>query len=203
MSSDGNSKFAEQAGQAKTKMIVGMAIDFAGMTRVFAEGSNTKIFLKLEELLADLDRVSSRQEYDDLHAKFCAWFTQNIRTAEKTLKNGAIKPEGPASYGQAAKVLDISAKVFVHYSGLPSAEKASGLLPILHGAIDTQILKHLKKRFRKSGVRATTIEEINCSEYQLLQSLIGNEIQEDFKAEICPVQYDDILFLQLNRAPVN
>jgi hypothetical protein len=49
---------------------------------------------------------------------------QNIRTAEKKLKNGRVIPIGPSSYGHAAKVLDISAKVFVYYCGLPAPDGA-------------------------------------------------------------------------------
>jgi D-ribose pyranose/furanose isomerase RbsD len=199
MTEQGKPKPIDVALKAKTKMIIGMAIDFAKMTRVMVEGSNTKIFQKVERLFAELDGVASQERYDQLHADFCEWFTQNICTAEKKLKNDRIKPVGPSSWGQAAKVLDITAKVLVYYSGLPSPDQAKTLLPVLHGAIDTQILKHLKKKFRKSAVSATTIEEINRTEYQLLQSLITKEIQEDFNSEIHPVQYDDIFFLRLNR----
>ena len=71
------------------------------------------------------------------------------------------------------------------------------------GAIDTQILKHLKQRFPNSGIRATTVDKINRTEYDILESLIAREIQEEFRSEICPVQYDDIMFLRLNREPVN
>jgi len=37
---------------------------------------------------------------------------QNIRTAEKKLKNGRVKSAGPSSYGHAAKVLDITGTLF-------------------------------------------------------------------------------------------
>ena len=85
MGSDGNSKFAEQAEKARLKMIVGMAIDFAGMTRVFAEGSNTKIFLKLEELLVDLHRVSTREEYDPGADEFAGTFQLSLVLANSNL----------------------------------------------------------------------------------------------------------------------
>lgn len=188
------------AAQAKTTMIIDMAIDFAAMTRVLVKGSNTIIADKLAQLFAELDHVKSQQRYDEMHSTFCQWFTEIIATAEKKKKDGTvIKRVGPSSWGQAAKVLDITAKVFIYYSGLPSPDQAQALVPMLHGAIDTQILKHLKKRFRESGVRATTIEEIDRAEYELLQSLVLKHIEEDFKSEICRVQYDDIFFLKLNR----
>ncbi len=188
------------AAKAKTTMIIDMAIDFAGMTRVLVTRSNAKIFGKLEALFAELVQVSSKERYDQLHLSFCDWFIQNILTAEKKLKNGRIKPVGPCSYGHGAKVLDITSKVFVYYCGLPSPERARELVPMLHAAIDNQILDHLKRRFPTAGVEATSIADMNRADYELLQSLIATEIREDFNSKIYRVQYDDILFLRLNRS---
>lgn len=199
MSNEGKSNFVEQAQKAKTQMIVDMAIDFAAMTRVLEKGSNTKIFDKLEQWFAELNRVSNQECYDRLHANFCEWFAQNVRTAKRKLKNGEVKPVGSCSYGHAAKVLDISAKVFVYYCGLPSADKAKLLIPMLHGGIDNQLLAYLKGKFPTAGVKATSIAEMDRREYELLQSLVLKEIEEDFQSEISPVQYDDISFLRLNR----
>src|SRR5258708_14891217 len=117
-------------------MIIEMALDFAAMTRVLSKGSNPQIVPELVELFSDLDSIHEPGLYDQRHAEFCAWFTQNIDTAEKKLKNGRIKPAGPSSYGHAAKVLDITAKVYVYYCTEPSPEVARLLIPMLHGAID-------------------------------------------------------------------
>lgn len=199
MAEHGKPKPIDVALKAKTKMIIDMAIDFAAMTRVLEKGSNTRIFQKLEQVFAELDHVASQEHYEQLHANFCGWFTQNIRTAEKKLKNGRVKPIGPSSYGHAAKILDITAKVFVYYCGLPAPDKARALVPMLHGAIDNQILDHLKQRFPAAGIKAASIAEMDRREYELLQSLVQREIKESFESEICRAQYDDILFLRLNR----
>ena len=45
------------AAQAKSSMIIDMAIDFAAMTRVLVKGSNTRIADRLAELFAELDHV--------------------------------------------------------------------------------------------------------------------------------------------------
>jgi hypothetical protein len=203
MADQGKPRPIDIALEAKMKMIIDMAIDFAGMTRVLMKGSNAKVFRKLEQLFAELDIVASQEHYDHLNVGFCEWFTQNIRTAEKKLKNGRVKAVGPSSYGHAAKVLDITAKVFVYYCGLPSSDKAKALVPMLHGAIDNQILDHSKQRFPAAGITAGSIAEMDRGEYELLQSLVQQEIKEDFETEICRAQYDDILFLRLNREPVN
>ena len=97
MADQGKPKPIDIALKAKMKMIIDMAIDFAAMTRVLMKGSNAKIFQKLEQLFAELDIVASQEHFDQLHVGFCEWFTQNIRTAEKKLKNGRVKAVGPSS----------------------------------------------------------------------------------------------------------
>lgn len=191
--------FAILAKEAKTAMVIEMALDFAGMTRVLTKGSSSRIIEQLAHLFAKLDPIRDQTGYDRLHADFCQWFTANIQTAEKKLKNGRIKLACPCSYGQAAKVLDITAKVYVYYCGEPSPDIAQLLLPLLHGALDTQIVDHLKHRFPGAAIKATSILDINRAEYEHLQLLVQRAIQEDFKSEIYPVQYDDIMFRRLNR----
>jgi hypothetical protein len=87
---------------AKTKNIVEMAFDFTAMVRVFAKDSKEKIKAKLEEHFLCLKTIRTQEDYEDFHRKFCKWFTGQIRTAGK-------KSEA-ASYGHAAKVLDIAIK---------------------------------------------------------------------------------------------
>jgi hypothetical protein len=109
------------------------------------------------------------------------------------------KESHPASYGHAAKVFDVAVKVYVHYCHLPSCETAVTLLPLLHGAVDTPIMKNLKSRYPASGVKSETIESVGESEYALLQGLVEKHIQEEFKSGIFPAQYDDIMWHRLNR----
>jgi hypothetical protein len=146
---------------------------------------------RLEELLDSLDSVKHSEEYERLHAEFCDWFKRTIRTAPKQHKNGGAKPSCACSYGQAAKVLDVAAKVFVHYCGLRSPEVVNRLLPWLHAALDTQMMDAL-------GVVAT-LQQIGVAEYQDLQRRVARAIG---RSDIYPVEFDDVMWRRLNRSDV-
>ena len=190
----------ELAQDIKTKNIIEMALAFTAMMRVFSERSNAAIGGRLAQLFARLDRIAETEDYERAHTDFCNWFTQTVRTAEKTLKNGRIKPSGASSYGQAAKVLDISAKVYVYYCAQPSDAAGRRLVPMLHGAVDTPIMRFLASRYPEVGVRSKTIQEVDREEYERLQSLVARDIEASFQSQIYPVQYDDIMWRRLNRA---
>ena len=113
--------------------------------------------------------------------------------------NKKIKKSQSASYGHAAKVFDIAGKVYVYYCHLPGCESAAKLLPVLHGAVDTLIMKNLKKEYPKENIKAETIEAVSKSEYFALQKLVAKHIEDEFKSLILPVQYDDIMWHRLNR----
>ena len=106
--------------------------------------------------------------------------------------------ERAASHGHSAKVLDIALKVYVYYCGQP-AENTGLLLPLLHSALDTPMIEHLHRRFPKAGLSAWTILQVDEDEYRRMQSLVATEIATDFRSEIFPVQYDDIMWRRLNR----
>lgn len=187
------------AKKTRIKNVIDMALTFTAMIRVFEAGSKQKIAQKLEVVFSGLDEIKDQATFDKLHAEFCEWFINNIKTAKK-MKNGvAVKLSAPASYGHAAKVLDISAKVYVHYSHLPSCDAALQLLPLLHGAIDTPILNKLKSDYPKEEVTANSIESIDKNEYVTLQRLISRHIRDKFDGAVFPAQYDDIMWNQLNR----
>lgn len=185
----------------KFKNVIDMAITFAAMNRVFEKKSKIKIARQLEETLSQLGSVDSADSFDKVHAEFCKWFVANISTAEKRSRSGkVVKKLGPASYGHAAKVIDIVLKVYVYYSHLPTCQEATRLTDILHGAVDTPILNQLRDRYRGSGVSASTIEQIDERDYKKLQRLIKRHIKDEFCGAILPVQYDDIMWFRLNRA---
>lgn len=189
----------DKAKNTRIKNVIDMALTFTAMIRVFETGSKQKIAQKLEVVFSGLGRINNQDTFEKLHTEFCEWFTKNIRTA-KRMKNGvAVKVSAPASYGHAAKVLDISAKVYVHYSHLPSCDEALQLLPLLHGAVDTPILNELKSEYPKEKITANSIESIDRKQYEKLQRLIKRHIRDKFKDAIFPAQYDDIMWNQLNR----
>jgi hypothetical protein len=116
--------------------------------------------------------------------------------AGKRMRNGGFRPGLPASYGQGAKVLDIASKVYVYYCSQPNAEIARRMEPLLHGAVDTPIMKHLKSKYATARIPAKTIQEIDEEAYRVLQSLV---LKESLSMGIYPVQYDDTVWRRLNR----
>lgn len=179
---------AAEARKARTKNIIELCLGFSAMTRVFAKGSEDLVLPRLEEFVAALDSVQRMEDFEPLHAEFCDWFTRTLRTAPKQYKNGGTKPSCACSYGQAAKVLDVAAKVYVHYCGLPSPEGANRLLPLLHAALDTHMMDAL-------GVVAT-LQQIGVAEYQDLQRRVARAIGD---SNVHPVEFDDVMWRRLNR----
>ncbi len=185
--------------KVKSDNVIDMAVTFTAMVRVFESGSKEKIVSMLKKSFTSLDSIKTEKNYRDLHKQFCSNFTKTIKTARKKLKNGNIKKSKPASYGQAAKVLDIAIKVYVYYCGLPRREVSEKVVQLLFGAIDTPILNHLKSKFPEENIEANTIENITKSDYDKLQSLLQRDISDGFSNQIMPVQYDDIMWNYLNR----
>jgi hypothetical protein len=179
----------ELAEKAKKQNIIDMAVGFTAMMPLFQERSAYLIKEKLADLFEGLDRISSDQDFSKMHRDFCQWFVKTIRLA---------KTEEPSSYGYAARVLDLALKVYVYYCKMPSPAKAESLMPMLNGAIDTPILRHLFKKlediYRKSfpSHYLWTIKMIDKEDYDLLQKVIRQDIKDSFKDKISPVQYDDI-----------
>ena len=173
----------------KRKNIIEIALGFTAMIRIFAKGSKGTIGAKLEEFFLRLGDIRNRDDYESRHRSFCEWFTRNIQTN--------VRASGPSSYGQAAKVLDIAIKVYVYYCAQPTSEVAERIVPYLHGAIDTPIMKHLKEtKLASVKVRATTIKGLDREAYEALQSIV---MAESLTRKLHPVQYDDILWRRLNR----
>ena len=186
----------ELAKQAKKQNIIDMAVGFTAMMPLFQERSADLIREKLADLFEGLDRISSDQDFSKMHRGFCQWFVKTIRLA---------KTEEPASYGHAAKVLDLALKVYVYYCKMPSPAKAEALTPWLNGAIDTHILRYLYRKLEDIKGKpypphySWTIKVINKEDYDLLQKVIHQDIRDSFDGNISPVQYDDIMWRRLNR----
>ena len=181
--------------ETKEKNVIDMAVSFTAMMRLFEKGSADKIKDKLNDTIKNLGNINANSDFDHLHDLFCQWFVKNIKTAKKSER---------ASYGHAAKVFDIALKVYVYYCNLPTLEKAQQLLPMLNGAVDRPILKHIienqnYKCFPKSSLASLTIAMIDKDTYHLLQKLIIDDISRSFNNKILPVQYDDIMWRHLNR----
>jgi hypothetical protein len=183
------------AEKAKKQNIVTMAIGFTAMMPLFQDLSADLIKRKLTDFFEGLERIVSDQDFNKMHREFCQWFVKTIR-----LVNTQERP----SYGQAAGALDLSLKVYVYYCRMPSPEKAESLIPRLNGAIDTSILRHLFKRVEGNYGKPYpphhlwTINMVDKEDYDFLQKVIRQEIRDSFQDELSPVQYDDIIKLNLD-----
>jgi hypothetical protein len=187
------------AEDVKKSNILDMAIMFSAMIRLFAKGSKERIARQLWDFTSGLHTITSTDDYEKMHRGFCIWFCQEIRTAQKTLKNGKTKQGQPASFGQAAKVLDVALKVYVYYCSQPSSDVSARIDPFLHGAMDTVMMKYLTHKYPETPVRSTTVEQVDEQTYVVLKGLVARDIKERFHGEILPVQWDDILWQELNR----
>jgi hypothetical protein len=171
------------------------------MGRVFEAKSNRTIIRRLEEFFAGLEHVCGSADYDRRHDEFCRWFTENVRVSEPGRKKEGKKStsnDRPSSYGQAAKVLDIAAKVYVSYCSMPSPERASLLMPMLHAGLDNKMIRRLIRAFPDAGIKSQKLGDVDQHKYEGLQALVKREISNS-NSQILPVQYDDVIFRRENR----
>lgn len=184
----------------KLQNIIDIAVSFSAMGRVFEKGSAEKIKDRMNKTIGDFLNLTSKEEYCRKHDNFCRWFCENIKTAERKKNDKIIKSSQYASWGQAAKIIDIVLKVCIYYCNLPSIEYSSKVIAWLNGAIDTPLMKDLKERYKSNAnLRTNTIESIDKATYKELQRLIRKDIKTSFNDKIFPVQYDDIKWRELNR----
>ena len=158
-----------------------------------------KILKQLDSTLGRRPEVRTAVEYNDLHQSFCDWFTSEIWTTGRVRNGTVIKHAGPATYGHAAKVLDVTSKVYVYYSRLPDNETANRIVHFLKTGIDGPILKHLRETYADEKISAVNVADIDQSLYQRLQGLILTDISNQFEGAILLCQYDDIMWDRFNR----
>ena len=194
-----NKEYSSIAEEIKQKSVIDMALTFTAMIRLFEKGSKPKISSNLHEYFKNLNKIKTLNDFYVFHNEFCEWFTSNVKTAQKERNNKVIKVSGLALYGQAAKLLDVTLKVYVYYSGLPDKHTSEILVPFLNTAIDNPILRHLKEAFPNEIINSKTVEQIDYHTYKKLQKLIKSDIKENFGDDIYPTQYDDIMWYRLNR----
>ncbi|MGA2505555.1 MAG: hypothetical protein ABSG01_15850 [Anaerolineales bacterium] len=68
----------------------------------------------------------------------------------------------------------------------------------INEAMDTAMMKYLTQKFPEAPVRSTTIEQVDEQTYCVLNGLIARDIKVRYHGEILPVQWDDIVWRELN-----
>ena len=190
---------SKETDRAKLRNIIDMAISFSAMSRVFEEGSTETIKKELYRNIQHFFCLKNKKEYLEKHTQFCNWFVKNVKIAERKRNGRRIKKSEHASYGHAAKVIDIVLKVCIYYCYLPNEKTAQRIIPWLNAAIDTALLEDLRKRYHRRDLAGTrTIEDIDRTRYELLQKLVRADIETLFSEAITPVKYDDIKWRELH-----
>jgi hypothetical protein len=73
------------------------------------------------------------------------------------------------------------------------------LIPLLHAAVEPLMMKYLKEKYRQEDIKAETIAEVSKAEYVTLQKMVNMHFEDEFKNQIFPVHWDDIMWYRLNR----
>lgn len=180
--------------------VIDMGLGFSAMMRLFGKGSKRKL---RDRVLSEVDTVfdvESEKQFNEIHANFCNWGTDNIMLAERRNGKRIVKKAGPASYGQIAKTLDVVLKVAVYYCHLPNCEKSHLISGWLNAAVDTKMMA-LLRRYCPEAIRPwpATIEQVDRSAYAAIQETVRKFITEKHSGNITPVQFDDIYWDALNR----
>ncbi len=86
---------------------------------------------------AELERITSMEDFDNFHDDF----VEKVARSIKTNKGESL------TYGQAQKPVNVFLKVYVDRSGLPDRTQADLLGPWLHVPLDSYMMKYFYKEF--------------------------------------------------------
>jgi hypothetical protein len=187
------SQLTKEEERLRFRFIMEMGLKWSGMIRVFDEGSKEKLYERIRDDFAEkLFNVESREEYVKIHTDFCNWGTRNIDQNRRLQKD-------KASYGQIAKTLDVTLKVAVYYCHLPDCEQSKRICGWLNAAVDTAMMRELKKDFPHAmPAWPSLIKDVNKEAYYKIQDLVRESIKREHnKAITCP-QWEDIHWVEAN-----
>lgn len=163
--------------------IIDVGLTASAMIRLFKKGEKEEIGKKILTETDKLFNAKSQEDFTNIHSKFCEWGIENISLAKNNI---------PASYGQIAKTFDVVLKVAVYYSHLPNCKKAQEILEWLNAAVDTRMMKFLRKHYPHEGI-PTKIYEVDKEIYNNIQIIVRRFIEEKHDNRITkPVEFDDI-----------
>jgi hypothetical protein len=180
----------------RLRFIIEMGLTWSRMMRVFDKGTKKKLHDKIMHDFAEkVFNIGSREEFVKIHTDFCDWGTNYIDQAERKGRRQKDK----ASYGQIAKTLDVTLKVAVYYCHLPDCEQSRRICRWLNAAVDTAMMRELKKDF-PSEMRPwpTLIKDVNKEAYYKIQSLVHESIKREHNNAITCPQWEDIHWVEAN-----
>jgi len=179
----------KDAPEAKLSNTIDMGLGFSGMIRLFKHDEKRKLQEKLCSDIQKVFKAESEAEFKGIHSRFCKWGTREMILAKKKGKEETVH----ASYGQIAKTLNVVLKVTVYYCRLPNCKKSEQISRWLDAAVDTEMMKFLKKHYPEDIRRwPTTIKGVDGSAYMKIQETVHKFIKEKYIGNITPVQFDDI-----------
>lgn len=183
----------------KRHNIIHAGLEFSGMIRLLKENNKPILYRKFVETINCFFQMENKNSFDELHSKLCEWGTKNIWLAENKKHN---KPERLISYGQIAKTLNVVLKVAIHYSQLPDEQKANSIRPWLHAAVDTEMMKMLKSKYKQEMTNSwpKSNEDVCRDQYFQIQNFVRDFIAQNHSVEqINAVDFDDIYWNLLNK----
>jgi hypothetical protein len=80
----------------RVKTMVGMAVSFTAMVRVFEKDSVRRIERWVEEFVADLCTVENQEQFDALHDAFCVRFKNTVVRSNAKDREDALASTGRA-----------------------------------------------------------------------------------------------------------
>jgi hypothetical protein len=162
--------------------IVDMGLTFSAMMRVFEKGAKESLYKRILEISEKIFNAGSREEFIRIHREFCEWGRRNIHQAERKRKGKVITRKGsPASYGQIAKTLDVTLKVVVYYCHLPDCRKYKSICQWLNAAVDTAMMRNLKRDFPDKTKRwPNSLKDVDKHTYYRIQQLVRESIKRDY-----------------------
>jgi hypothetical protein len=175
--------------------IIDMGLAWSAMMRVFEKGAKVKLQSQIVNNIAEKIFNAPKEEFLGIHQEFCDWGTENVKQRDG---------KSQASYGQIAKTLDVTLKVAVYYCHLPDCEKYEEICGWLNAAVDTAMMRDLKKRREKDFpdlVKSwpTSLKKVDTVDtYHRVQQLVREDIKREHNGATGP-QWEDIHWEEANK----
>lgn len=149
------------------------------MYRIFQKGSLNVIRNALIKKIVEFCNVKTQLEFNRKRSRLIRFFISHV------IQRGAKR--SPASYGQAAKVVDLML-CHLFYESFCRQER---VIPWLYPAIDNNYLQYLKRQYREEfPANVTSLKTIDKEIWAKLQRLILLDIDNKFQGKLYPVEWD-------------